>query len=149
MLAPSQTPIPAEITTRLHAIQRENGKVGLQDILALLKIQLHQIKCAFICIDGLDELNPDVRWKLLKELKALGPKNTRLFLTGRNHIESEVRKQFQTVEENKVIISATRQDIEEFVNQKIQENCNREPDAIDDVLAKAIIDTIFEKSQGM
>ena len=123
--------------------------MGLEDNRALLKIQLHQLKCAFICIDAIDELNSDVRWRLLKELKELGPDNAHLFLTGRNHIESEVRKQFQVLEGNNVIISATPQDIAEFVSEKIQENCDREPDAMDDVLEKAIVDTIIEKSQGM
>ena len=150
-LATTQTPMPDEVTNKLHDIQREGGKVGFQDNLALLRIQLHHLKCAFICIDAIDELDPDVRWKLLKELKELDTENTRtrIFLTGREHVASEVQKQFQIPERNKVIISATRQDIEEFLNQKIQENRERDSAAMDDILAKAIVDTIIEKSQGM
>ena len=148
-LATTQTPMPDEVTKKLYHIQKEGGKVGFQDNLALLKTQLHHLKCAFICIDAVDELDPDVRWKLLKELKELGTKNIRLFFTGREHIASEVEKHFQISGGNKVIISANQQDIEEFVSQKIQDNRERDPAAMDDILAKAIVDTISAKSQGM
>ena len=148
-LATAQTPIPDEVTKRLHDIQREGGKAGLQDNLVLLKTQLHHLKYAFICIDAVDELDSDVRWKLLKELKDLGTKNMRLFLTGREHVASEVQKQLQVLEGNKVIISATPQDIEEFVSHKIQEDRERDSVAMDDILEKAIVGTIIEKSQGM
>ena len=148
-LATTKTPIPDEVTKKLHDLQREGGKAGIQDNLALLKTQLHTFKCAFICIDAVDELDSDVRWKLLKELKELGTENMRLFFTGREHVASEVQKQFQVLEGNKVIISATPKDIEEFVRHKIQENRERDSAAMDDILAKAIVGTIIEKSQGM
>ena len=142
-------PIPDEITKRLYNIQCEGGKLGIKENLALLKLRLHQLKCAYICIDAIDELDPDVRWKLLKELKELSTKNTRLFLTGRNHIESEVRKQFQILEGNQVTISATQQDIEDFASQKIKEDRDQDPETMDDILAKDILDTVVGESRGM
>ena len=147
-LVTTQTPIPNEVTKKLHVIKCVGGKAGLEDNLALLKIRLQQLDLSFICIDAVDELDHNIRWKLLKVLKELGA-NTRFFFTGRDHIENEVQKQFQVLEENKVVISASRQDIEEFVSERIQESCGRDPEAMDDVLAKDIIDKIIEKSQGM
>ena len=147
-LATTQKPVPDEITEKLREIRRENGKIGFQDNLALLKIQLHQLKFAFICIDAIDELDQNVRWKLLKELKELGTKNTRLFLTGRNYIESEVQKQLPS-EKNRVIISATRQDIADFVSENIKEDRDQDPEAMDDILAEDISAIMIEKSQGM
>ena len=148
-IATAQTPIPDEVADRLLAIKHAGGKAGLEDNLSLLKIQLQQLDLAFICIDAVDELDKNIRWQLLKKLKELGARNTRFFFTGRDHIESEVPKQFQILKENKVSISACRQDIEEFVSERIQENCGQDPEAMDDALAKDIIDSIIEKSQGM
>ena len=146
-LATTQTPISNEITKKLQVIQREGGKTGFEDNLALLKIQLQHLDRAFICIDAIDELDPDVRWKLLKGLEDLGATNTCFFLTGRDHIESEVQEVFKISEANKVVIRATPQDITGFVSEKIRENRNSK--AMDDELAADIINKIIEKSQGM
>ena len=144
----TQEPIPDEVIKKLHDIQLESRKVEIQESLDLLKIRLHQLPCAFICIDAVDELDPHVRKGLLEVLKELvGIKNIRLFLTGRDYIEDEIQKHFQ--QGNKVTISATQQDIEEFLRQKIAEDHDLNPDAMDQVLAKDIVDTITAKSKGM
>ena len=137
-------PIPDEITQKL---QRQRGKLGVEDTLALLRIRLDQLKCAFICIDGVDQLEPQVRRQLLKVLKELGTNNTRLFLTGRQHIESEILKCFQVEDKYRVLISAHQKDIQEFVRQQIIDDTNK--DAMDKALEKNIISVIIKKSQDM
>ena len=119
--------------------------------MALLKIRLQQLDCAFICIDALDELEPKVRQQLLAVLKDLGTNNTRLFLTGRGHIESEVQKCLQVSPgyTGTVTISASHQDIQQFLRQQLEEDHDLNPEAMDEVLAKEIIDKIVKKSQGM
>ena len=47
----------------------------------------------------------------------------------------------------KAIISASQQDIQAFVEQQIADDLN--PDAMDALLAKDIVDAIIMKSQGM
>ena len=131
----------------LDSIRRHRKQVETGDILAMLKIRLHQLKRAFICIDAVDELEPKVLQQLLNVLKELLTHNTCLFLTGRGHIESEVQKHLHVVEEYKVIISAKEKDIQEFVEQQIADDLN--PDAMDELLAREIIDAIIAKSQGM
>ena len=140
-------PIPDEVIEKLNDIQRRGGKVGREDILALLKIRLQQLKRAFICIDAVDELDPKVQQQLLNVLKELGTNNTRLFLTGRGHIESEVKKYLQIGQRYRVVISASQQDIQEFLEEQIKDDLN--PEAMDRVLAKDIVDAIIKKSQGM
>lgn len=81
----------------------------------MLKIRLNQLKCAFICIDAIDELKQRVCRQLLNTLKGAGS-NTRLLLTGRGHIESEVQGCFQVTQRYTVTISANKQDIETFVS---------------------------------
>ena len=147
-LTTSQEPIPDEVVQRLHKIRFQGGKVGTEDILPLLKIRLHQLNHAFICIDAVDELEPKVLQQLLRVLnKELVTNSTHLFLTGRSYIESEVQKYCQVVQRYKVIISASQQDIQEFLERQITNDLN--PDAMDEVFAKEIVDTIIERSRGM
>ena len=147
LLTTARMPIPDEVIQKLEDIRYRRGKVGTEDNLDLLKIQLHQLQCAFICIDAIDELEPKVRRQLLNVLKELGTYNTRLFFTGRHHIESEVKRSFQVVKKNKVEISASHQDIESFVRQQIVEDPNS--DMMDERLVKEIVGAIVKKSQGM
>ena len=153
LLTTAQESIPDEVIKKLHDIQRQGGKVGDEDNLALLKtlFHQHQLKHAYICIDGVDELEPKVRQQLLKTLQELvtmtGGRNIHLFLTGRDHIKSEVQNCFQVIQKYSVVISANEQDIKTFVGQQIMEDSN--PDAMDKLLEKDIIDAIIRKSQGM
>ena len=151
LLATAWEFIPDEVIQKLHKIQREGGKVGAKDNLALLEIllQQHQLKRAFICIDAVDELEPIVRRQLLNALGELGTRcrNIRLFLTGRGHIESEVQKCFQVTESYSVVISTNEQDIKTFIGQQILDDPY--PDSMDEFLEKDMTDAIIKKSQGM
>ena len=123
----------------------------MEDNLALLKIRLQQLNCAYICIDALDELEPKVRQQLLAVLKDLGTNlnNTCLFLTGRGHIEGEVQKCLQVSQRYTVTISASERDIEQFIRQQLKEDHDLNSEAMDEVLAKDIVAKIVTKSQGM
>ena len=145
-LITAQTPIPEGVIQKLQKIQDQGRKVETEDILPLLKIWLHQLKRAFICIDAVDELEPLVRQQLLDVLKELLNSNGRIFLTARSHIEDEVKKRLM-VTQNTVTISASEQDIREFVIQQIKKDTN--PDAMDGKLANDIADAISKKSQQM
>lgn len=146
-LNPALKPRADEVIGELNDIWQWDREAESEDILGLLKIRLQQLKRAFICIDAVDELEPRVQQQLLDGLKGLSTNNTRLFLTGRDHIESEVQKRLQVGQRYKIVISASQQDMQEFLGQQIENDLN--PDAMDDVLAKDIIDTIMRKSQGM
>ena len=150
-LASSQEPIQDTVIQKLQEIQRERRNVGIEDIIDLLKNRLHQLEHAFFCIDAVDELEPKVRQQLLNILKELVTTNNniRLFLTGRGHVESEVQKRFNVPQGYTIHISASQQDIREFIRQQIKEDCDLNPEAMDIVLAKDIEDAIIEKSKGM
>ena len=148
LLTNTLAPIPGEVIQKLQDIRRQGRKLGIEDSLALLKIRLHQLNRIFICVDAVDELEPKTLQQLLNILKGLITNNNiRIFLTGRGHIEGEVQRYLQVVKRCKVIISASQQDIQEFVKQQIASDMN--PDAMDDVLAKDIEDAIIKRSQGM
>ena len=147
LLTTAIEPIPDQIIQKLHHIQRQGGKPGVEETMALLKIRLDQLKCAFICIDAVDELEPQVQRQLLNKLKELGTNNTRLFLTGRQHIESEIQKFFQVEDKYRVLISPHCDDIQEFLQQQIRDDVIE--GAMDKVLEKNIISVIIRKSRGM
>ena len=148
LLTTAKEPIPVEVIHKLQDIQYRRAQVGTDDTLALLKIRLQQLDYAFICIDALDEFEPTVRRHLLTVLKDLGTDNTSLFLTGRGHIEAEVQKYLQVSQVYTVTISANHQDIQRFIRQKLDKD-DPNPEAMDEVLAKDIVDKIVTKSQGM
>ena len=143
----AQQPILDEVAKKLRDIQCMGKNVETQDILPLLKQQLKQFKRAFICIDAVDELKPEVQQQLLRELKDLVTNDTRIFLTGRDHIQSKIEEHLQIVPRYKTTISASQPDIQKLVEQQIQDDLNS--DAMDEVLAKNIADGIIGKSQGM
>ena len=145
-LLTTTTEIPEEVIQKLQDLRNRRGKLGTADCIALLKIQLHQLKRAFICIDAVDELEPKVRRELFNVLKEFCANNIRLFLTGRQHIERDVQKCFQP--QYTVVISASQQDIEVFLRKQILDDPYAE-DAMDKALERDIIDTIVKKSQGM
>ncbi|KAF8436098.1 hypothetical protein BGX38DRAFT_1285442, partial [Terfezia claveryi] len=149
LLTTVQETIPKELIETLVNIKHQGRKVAMEDILALLRILLQQLKRAFICIDAVDELEPKVQQQLLDVLKELGTNynNTRFLITGRDHIENEVKKRLQAMQQHKIVISATRQDMEEFLQQQIRDD--PDADAMDEKLQKDIIEAIIGKSQGM
>ena len=144
----SQQLIPDEVVQKLHDIRRQGKKVEAEGIIAMLNTRLHQFKQAFICIDAVDELEPKVRWQLLKVLKELSTENIRLFLTGRHYIENEVQKCFQVAQKYTVVLSASQQDIEAFIREQLINDPDAE-DAMDEVLEIDIIDEIVRRSRGM
>ena len=137
-----------EVIEKLDSIRHQGKNVETKDTMALLKIRLKQFKRAFICIDAVDELEPMTRGQLLNVLKELVTNtDTRLFLTGRGHVESEVQKCFQVTQGYTVNISASLQDIETFVRQQIIEDPGS--DAMDEALVKDIVHAIVKRSHGM
>ena len=148
LLTTNQEPIPDEVIKKLQDIWSIRRKIETQDILAMLKIRIHQLRCAFICIDAMDELESRVRQQLLNALRELSTTNKiRLFLTGRFHVESEVQKYLQVAQKYTATISARHQDIQEFVREQIMDDLCI--DAMNEVLAKDIEDAVIKKSQGM
>ena len=145
----AQQPILDEVAKKLRDIQRMCKNVETQDILPLLKQQLKQFKRAFICIDAVDELEPVVQQQLLRELKDLVTNDTRIFLTGRDHIQSKVEEHLRPefVPRYITTISASQQEIQKLVEQQMQDD--QYSDAMDEVLAKNIADGIIGKSKGM
>jgi len=68
----------------------------LPDLVKILKTTMEPGPGVFICIDALDECLPKCRLQLLKSLQEIvkASPTARVFLTGRPHVQDEVKKYF-------------------------------------------------------
>ena len=97
----------------------------------------------FICIDALDESPSKHRRELLEsvqEIVRVSP-NTRVFLTGRPHIDNEIVKCFS--EALRIPLSPTYGDIMSYLEVRLKADNN--PYAMDDKLRADIMKIIPEK----
>ena len=142
--------IPVQIIEKLKEIKKRNKKVELGDVLAMLKLILEQLDGIFFCIDTLDELEPQTRRKLLDILSMqVGTKTSRLFFTGRPHMQSEVQSYFEIQHEQEVEIIAHENDIRQYLGHEIAEDRRVNPDAMTKALETEILTALVARSQGM
>ena len=142
--------IPATLLTSLEEIRNKGKSLEATDALDMLKNILQELEGSFICIDALDELEPNIRRQLLEKLKELATHTSnrhRLFLTGREHIKSEVYRKFKIPSKYEVEIIASPDDVRRFLLNELVEDTN--PDAMDTPLHDEIVKSLIERSQGM
>ncbi|KAF8421782.1 ankyrin repeat-containing domain protein [Tirmania nivea] len=116
----------------------------------MLELLLEQLDGSFFCIDALDELRPQTRRDLLdimnKKLQH-GTGTTRLFFTGRPHIQSEVQQYFEIWQD--VEITAHKTDIRKYLRHKIAGDRRANPNTMNEVLENEILSALIARSQGM
>ena len=88
--------IPEAITRDFRNDKRAIGGRGLQ-VSGIVKIfqSITATRPTFICVDALDECVPEYRMVVLEALGHIlqGSSNTRLFMTGRPNVRSEVERE--------------------------------------------------------
>ena len=141
--------IPEEITRAFHEQKQAIGGCGPQ--LADIVKMLQGITCSqptFICIDALDECVGVQRVRVLDSLKQILEKSptTRIFVTGRPHIQAEMEKRLagQTIS---VAICPAKGEIIEYLRVKLRED--ETPDAMDARLEAEILEKIPENISEM
>ena len=138
-----------EVEKKLDAIQKEKRGVQEHDLLPMLKQALSILHMGFVCMDAIDELEPRIRKRLLSTLHTLQAecRSTRLFLTGRSHIQQEVKDSLGIHEGDSISISADDGDIRAYLIHEIEQD--RDPCAMNEKLKEEILDVIIAKSEGM
>jgi len=90
--------IPEHIREAFQKAKKEFGGRGprVPDLVEILKKTVASLRRVYICIDALDESVPKHRWELLESLRKIirESPNTRVFFTGRPHIDDEITKCF-------------------------------------------------------
>ena len=135
--------IPSEVCEAFERAKRQVDGCGLRlpEILELLIKSLPSFKRSFICIDALDELPLKYRPELWESLQCLVQHcpSTRLFLTGRPHIQDQVREYFSRTAEM-LPVSPSPGDIELYLKKRLERD--PEPDAMNQGLRAEILTAI-------
>jgi len=140
--------IPDTVVGQLKSLQKLGKKAKIQDVTQMLKSAIPQTGSHFLCIDALDELEPRTRLELLKTLQTeFG--GTRIFLTGRPHISSDVSRILQTHPADAIQITPNPADIRAYLSHEIQLDWELNPDDMNEQLKEELLDGIVSKAQGM
>ena len=141
--------VPEKIVKAFGRRERvvSNQKLARSEIMKHLK-DATSSRPTFICIDALDEYTASHRVELLDLLNQILEKapGTRLFLTGRPQIRSEVEEHLARKAAIRSI-TATRNDIVTFLRAKLKEDTM--PDAMDESLEEEIVQKIPETVSEM
>ena len=141
--------VPEEIA-RAYEDQEQviGGRASqLAEIVKMLQNTV-SVKRTFICIDALDECMAKYRVKILASLDQIlrSSPGTRIFVTGRPHIEVEVGKRLSgrgTV----IRITPQRHDILSYLHHRLKEDVR--PEAMDDNLKADVIKKICKDVSEM
>jgi len=105
-------------------------------------------KRTFICIDALDECVPEHRVKLLNSLNKIlqNSPGTRIFVTGRPHIQPEIERRLSGRVAS-LSISTKRDDIIKYLHSRLEEDTT--PEAMSSSLEAEILRKIPEDLSEM
>ena len=137
---------------RKEVFKRAKRVVGgrtlrLRKICGMLIESLSSLRRVFICIDALDEFPTEHRpelWGSLQDIVQNCP-NTRLFITGRPHLEEEMGKYFLGYP-YLIPINPPEKDIQGYILMRLIRDS--EPDAMDTELKAEILRIIPDKISG-
>lgn len=141
--------IPEEIMQAFEDQKQAIGGRGLRLPEIVKNLQtISSSRHTFICIDSLDECVPEHRVKLLDSLKSIIQKSpgTRVFLTGRSHIRSEIEKRLGG-RILSLLVSPNEDDIVKYLRARLEEDTT--PEAMDDSLESDILKSIPESVSEM
>jgi len=145
----SRRGIPNHTREAFREAKKEFGSRGLllPDMVDLLKMTITSLPRLFICIDALDECAPKHRRELLESLQriVLVSPGTRVFLTGRPHIDDEIVGCFRNV--LRIHLSPTPGDIKSYLEMRLADD--HIPKAMDNELRAEIMRIIPEKISEM
>jgi len=140
--------IPDEIADQLKSLQKNGEKVKIQDVSQMLKLAMPQTGSRFLCIDALDELEPGTRLELLKAFQnEFG--STRIFLTSRPHITSNINRILQLHLADAIQITPNSTELRAYLSHEIELDREMNPDDMNEQLKEEILDGIVTRAHGM
>ena len=139
--------IPKVVVQSFRKEKRVIGGRGLQvsGILKMFRQTVTPTRRMFICVDALDECVPEHRVVVLESLGQIlrGSPNTRIFMTGRPHVRSEVEKRLGGAA-SFVFIQPADDGVAEFLREKLRRDTT--PDIMSSTLEAEIMKVIPEIS---
>jgi len=141
--------VPEEISRAFRDQKMAVGGCGprLADIVKMLQA-ITSSQPTFICIDALDECVGVQRFKVLDSLKQILEKSpgTRIFMTGRPHIRSEIEKRLAG-RAISLSVGPSKDDITTYLHARLGED--ETPDAMDESLEADILEKIPKNMSEM
>ena len=136
-----------EIPNDIRKGFREGRRPLLADLVRMLKIAIDSLPQVFICIDALDECLPKDLPELLGLLGDIVRESprTRIFFTGRSHVNEAVRRYFPNAVA--ISVSPNQDDIRNYLEMRLDRD--DEPEAMNNDLRAEIVTTIVEKMSNM
>ena len=136
--------VPEAVVQDYRNQKKVIGGRGLQ-VAGILKMlqTITATKPTFLCVDALDECVPEHRVVILESLGQIvqGSRNTRVFVTGRSHVQSEVERILDG-EVTFVLIEPTREGIVKYLSEKLRSDTT--PEIMSSTLKANIIESIPE-----
>ena len=144
-LVSGQDEIPEAIVKDFRKERRSIGGRGVQ-VPGILKMfqTIAAKRRTFICVDALDECVPEHRRVVLQSLGQMlqGSSNTRLFMTGRPHVRSEVERELDGAA-TFLFIRATEDGVVRFLREKLSK------DTIPNMMSNALEGDILKGIPGI
>ena len=143
--------IVGEIQNAFKKSGQGGGKgLRLPEMRELFVKTISSLDRVYICVDAMDELLPQHRSEFLRTLKQIIQEvpNTRLFLTGKPHIRGELDKHL-TRGAHTIQIVPDQGDIALYLNRKMEDDDDRDPDLMTENLKNDIMKTMLEKASEM
>ena len=138
--------IPEAVVEGFRNQKKAIGGRGLQ-VSGILKMfqAITSTKHTFICVDALDECAPEHRVIVLESLGQIlqGSPNTRLFMTGRPHIRSEIERKLDGAAAF-ILIQPTEDGFARYIREKLGNDTT--PDILSATLEADIMKIIPESS---
>ena len=138
--------IPEAVVRSFRNQKKVIGGRGLQ-VSGILKMfqTVTTAKRTFICVDALDECVPEHRMVILKSLGQITRESldTRIFVTGRSHIRSEVERKLGGAAAF-ILIEPTGDGIIEYLREKLISDTT--PEMMNSALEENILESISQLS---
>ena len=128
--------------------RKEQMSIGGRGLLVSRILKMFQTITAtrrtFICVDALDECVPEHRMVVLDSLAHIlrGSPNTRIFMTGRPQVRSEVERKLDRMA-TFIIIRATEDGVLRFLSEKLK------MDTIPDMMSGTLEEDIMKSIPAM
>lgn len=153
LLTATSTVPDHEVVRILESIEQDAINELVYNVSQVLKLAAPHRNGAgpFICIDALDELEPQVRLKLLKALQTVFT-TARIFLTARPDIKSEVDSILevsQCRDDHEINIIPDPAEVRSYLSHEIALDMASNPDDMNEQLKEQILDTLMSKATGM
>ena len=138
--------IPEAVVRAFRNQKKVIGGRGLQ-VAGILKMfqAITTTKPTFICVDALDECVPEHQMVILESLGQIMRESldTRIFMTGRSHVRSEVERRLGGAADF-LLIKPTGEGITGYLREKLR--CDTAPEMITSTLEANIMESIAQIS---